>query len=195
MIKGSELRAADHPIENLFLDRWSPRAMSAEAVSEQELMALFEAARWAPSAYNNQPWRFLYAHRDSEHWPLFFDLLVEPNKVWCVNAGALIVIISKSTFDHNGKPSLTHTFDCGAAWGSMALQGALKGLVVHGMQGFDYNRARTVLNVPDEYCVEAMAAVGRPGAAENLPEELRAREFPSDRKKLTETVREGRFCF
>lgn len=74
MIKGSEKRTADHPIDNLFLDRWSPRAMSGEAIPQEELMVLFEAARWAPSSYNNQPWRILYARRDSEHWPLFLGL-------------------------------------------------------------------------------------------------------------------------
>ncbi|NVN91760.1 MAG: nitroreductase family protein [Desulfuromonadales bacterium] len=195
MIKGHEIRNADHPIDNLFLDRWSPRAMTGEPISESDLMVLFEAARWAPSANNNQPWRILYALRGSEQWPLFFDLLVEANKVWAQNASALLLMVSKTTFDHNGKPSITHSFDCGAAWGSLALQGSLKGFVVHGMQGFDYTRARTVLNIPDEFHVEAMVAVGRPGARESLPEELQKREIPNDRKKLTETVCEGPFRF
>ena len=88
MIKGSEKRKADHPIDKLFLDRWSPRAMTGETVSDNDLMSLFEAARWAPSSYNHQPWRMLYARRDSEHWPLFFDLLVEFNQSWAKNAGA-----------------------------------------------------------------------------------------------------------
>lgn len=195
MIRGSEVRKADHPIDRLFLDRWSPRAMSGEEIPEQELMPLFEAARWAPSAYNNQPWRFLYARRSSQSWPLLFDLLVEPNKVWARNAAALLLIVSKTTFDHNGKPSVTHSFDCGAAWGSLALQGALRGYVVHGMQGFDYDRARVSLKIPDDYRVEAMAAVGRPGPLESLSEELRQRESPSDRKQLAETVCEGVFSF
>jgi nitroreductase len=195
MIKGHEKRIADQPIENLFLDRWSPRAMTGEPISEPDLMTLFEAARWAPSANNNQPWRFLYARRDSQQWPLFFDLLVEANKVWAHNAAALLVIVSKTSFDHNGKPSITHSFDCGAAWASLALQGSLKGLVVHGMQGFDYARARTVLAIPDDFQVEAMAAVGMPGPKESLPEELQKRELPNDRKKLVETVCEGAFRF
>lgn len=189
------MRRADHPIDTLFLDRWSPRAMSGEEIPESELMLLFEAARWAPSAYNNQPWRFLYGRRGSDPWPLFFDLLVEANRVWARNAAALVLIVSKETFDHNGKPSLTHTFDCGAAWGSLALQGALRGYVVHGMQGFDYERARLSLEIPDGYRVEAMAALGRPAPVESLPEELRQRETPSDRKRLAETVCEGVFRF
>ena len=186
-------RVVDHSVLPIFPQRWSPRAMSGETVTEEELNTLFEAARWAPSAYNNQPWRFLYARRDTADWNLFFDLLVEPNKVWCKNAGALLVILSKTTFDFNGKPSRTHSYDAGAAWGYFALQGSASGLVVHGMQGFDYDRARTVLAVPDDYQVEAMAAVGRPGRKEDLPEDLQKREAPSDRKKVDRIAWEGKF--
>ncbi len=194
MIKGSDKRHTDYLIDAVFLNRWSPRAMSGEEIPAEELKVLFEAARWAPSSYNNQPWRILYARRDSEHWPLFFDLLVETNKTWCVNAAALLVMISKTTFDHNGKPSRTHSYDTGAAWENLALQGSLRGYVVHGMQGFDYDRARTSLNIPDEYQVEAMAAVGLPGRAAELPEALQARETPNDRRTLEQTVCEGPFC-
>ena len=195
MIKGSEIRKADHPIDNLFLDRWSPRAMSGEAIAQEELMVLFEAARWAPSSYNNQPWRILYAQRDTEQWTLFFDLMVEFNQAWAKNAAALLVLVSKTTFDMNGEPSVTHSYDTGAAWENLALQGWLKGLVVHGMQGFDYERAHTDLNVPEGYRVEAMAAVGKPGNVDTLPSELREREAPSERRKLDQTICEGKFCF
>ena len=195
MIKGSEKRQADHQIDSLFIDRWSPRAMSGEEMPAEELMALFEAARWAPSSYNNQPWRILFARRNTEQWPLFFDLLVETNKVWCRNAAALLLFISKSTFDHNGRPYPTHSFDTGAAWQNLALQGYLKGYVVHGMQGFDYERARTSLNIPEEFRVEAMAAVGRPGNPEELPAALLQREVPNDRRKLELTICEGPFRF
>lgn len=195
MIKGSEVRRADHPIDNLFLDRWSPRAMSGEPIAQEDLMTLFEAARWAPSSYNNQPWRFLYARRDTEQWALFFDLLVEFNQSWARNAAVLVLFISKNTFDTNGELSVTHSFDTGAAWENLALQGWLNGLVVHGMQGFDFERARTVLNVPEGFKVEAMVAIGKPGSIDVLPAELRERELPSDRRKLEETICEGRFCF
>jgi nitroreductase len=191
MKKGTEFRKADHPIDSLFLDRWSPRAMSGEAITEEELFTLFEAARWAPSSFNNQPWRILYARRDTPHWPLFFDLLVEFNQSWAKNAAALAVFVSKTTFDHNGEPAATHSFDTGAAWGNLALQGALKGLVIHGMQGFDYDKARAALDIPEGFKVEAMAVIGKPGRAEDLPEKLQQRETPSDRRKLNETVFEG----
>lgn len=195
MIKGSEKRKADHPVDSLFLDRWSPRAMTGEAVSQEDLLSLFEAARWAPSSYNNQPWRLLYARRDSEHWPLFFDLLVEFNQDWAKNAGALVLFISKTHFDFNGEPSVTHSFDTGAAWENLALQGSLKGLVVHGMQGFDYERARTALKIPEGFAVEAMAAIGKPADPATLSDDLKAKEAPSDRRKLAETICEGPFCF
>jgi nitroreductase len=193
MIKGSEKRHSDHPVDELFLDRWSPRAMSGEELPEEELMILFEAARWAPSSANNQPWRILYARRGSEHWPLFYDLLVDSNKVWAQNAAVLLLFISKTTLDYNGKPYPTHSYDTGAAWENLALQGFLKGHVVHGMQGFDYERARTALNIPDSFRVEAMAAIGRPGRTETLPEELQKRELPNERRSLAETICEGPF--
>jgi nitroreductase len=191
MIKGSETRKAGHTIDPLFLDRWSPRAMSGEEIPEEELLTLFEAARWAPSSYNNQPWRILYARRNTIHWPLFFDLLVDFNKTWVKNAAALVIFLSKTTFDHNGEPSVTHSFDTGAAWQNFALQATLKNLVVHGMQGFDYDRARTVLKIPRDFEVEAMAAVGKPGKKEDLPVGLQERETPNDRRTLAETISEG----
>lgn len=195
MVKGSEKRKADYPIANILLDRWSPRAMTGEPIAQQELMVLFEAARWAPSSYNYQPWRFLYARRDSKHWQTFFDLMVEFNQTWAKNAAALVVFISRTLFDFNGDPAPTHSFDTGAAWENLALQGSMNGLVVHGMQGFDYERARTVLNIPDGFQVEAMCAIGKPADPSTLPEGLRAKEAPSDRRKLDETICEGPFCF
>lgn len=188
-------RKSQYPIDSVFLNRWSPRAMSGEKILEEDLMSLFEAAKWAPSANNNQPWRFLYAWRESQYWPVFFDLLNESNQVWARNASVLVVVISKRTFDQNEKFSRTHTYDCGAAWENLALQGHLKGLVVHGMQGFNYDQARTVLGIPDLYDVEAMIAIGRPGARSDLPPHLQEREFPSPRKPISEIAREGSFTF
>jgi nitroreductase len=195
MIKGSDRRRADHPIDPLFVDRWSPRAMSGGEIPEEDLLVLFEAARWAPSSYNNQPWRILYARRNSEQWPLFYGLLAEANKAWAQNAAVLLLFISKTTFDHNGKPSVTHSYDTGAAWENLALQGFLKGYVTHGMQGFDYEQARVTLQIPDGFRVEAMAAIGIPGEKEALPEELQKQEAPNERRKLEQTICEGPFRF
>ncbi len=195
MIKGSEIRSADFPIEQLLLDRWSPRAMSGEEISDEEVMRLFEAARWAPSSFNAQQWRALYARRGTEYWHPFFELLVEANKSWAKNAAVLVLFISRTAFEYNDEPSITHSFDTGAAWENFALQGFRQGLVVHGMEGFDYERARLELRIPDQFQIEAMAAVGKPGPKEALPDRLQERESPSDRRKLADSVCEGPFRF
>jgi len=186
-------RTPDHAIDPLFVRRWSPRAMSGEPIPVTDLMRLLEAARWAPSSYNAQPWRFLWARRDTPHWDKFFGLLLEANQRWCQRAGVLLCVVSRTIMEANGQPAKTNTFDAGAAWENFALQGTLMGLVVHGMQGFDYDRARTELRVPAEFKVEAMIAVGRPGRVEDLPEALRERERPSPRKPIAEIALEGGF--
>lgn len=190
-----EFRQADHPIESLFLRRWSPRAMNGEQLARAELLRLFEAARWAPSTYNEQEWRFLYAHRETEHWQTFFDLLVEANQTWCGKAAVLVVVLSHKVFSRNGKPNPVHTFDAGAAFENLSLQGAAMNLVVHGMAGFNRSKARSELNVPDDYEIEAMIAIGLPGDPGQLPEELQSREVPSDRKPVAEIAGEGKFNF
>lgn len=111
-----DYRKSDCDISPLFIRRWSPRAMSGEEISRDELMRLFEASRWAPSSVNNQPLPFLYALRKSSHWEMFFNLLGPNNQGWCKNAAALIVVVSKTTFDFNNKPARTHSYDAGAAW-------------------------------------------------------------------------------
>ena len=185
-------RKPENDVHEIFISRWSPRAMSGEEIDEATLGTLFEAARWAPSSNNNQPWRFIYARRNTPYWDTLFGLMNEGNQIWAKNAAVLIVVISKTTFD-SGKPARTHSYDAGAAWVSLALQGSLKNLVVHGMQGFDYDRAKKELQVPDDYSVEAMIAVGRHGKKEDLPEYQQEREFPSSRKSITEIAMEGIF--
>jgi len=167
--------------------------MSGESIDEQELFTLFEAARWAPSSGNSQPWRFLYARRDTVHWPLFFDLLNDGNRAWCHRAAALVLVVSRTTHEQTGRVLVTHAYDTGAAWMSLALQGRLTGLVVHGMAGFDFARARTSLNVPEAFAVNAMIAIGKPGNPEELPESHRARESPSQRRPVAESINEGPF--
>jgi nitroreductase len=190
-------RTADHPIDPLFLERWSPRAFTGEAISVQDLMTLFEAARWAPSSYNSQPWRFLYARRDTEQWPQFFGLLNAFNQSWAKNAAVLIILVSKSTLLPSGSlkevPSHTHSLDAGAAWGNLALQAARSGWAAHGMAGFDVARAASELAVPSDHRVEAAIAIGRIGDKSILPETLRAREQPSGRLPLSQLVKEGGF--
>ena len=186
-------RKADHDVNPLMLNRWSPRAMSGEEISDEDLMRLFEAARWAPSSYNGQPWRFIYAKRNTEYWDSLFNLMATSNKTWAKNAAVLVVIISRKNFEFNEQPSVTHQFDSGSAWENLALQAETQHLVTHGMQGFDYQKARDDLAIPDSYDVMAMIAIGKPAPKEILPSELQQRESPSDRKPLSELIMEGRF--
>lgn len=185
-------RNAEHDINDIFLNRYSPRAMSGESISKEELMTLFEAARWAPSASNIQPWRFVYAMRDTPEFDKLFSLLVQFNKDWCKNASALVVTISNN-LDFKDKSSVSHSFDTGAAWENFALQASIMNLIAHGMAGFDYVKAKTELDIPEDYTVEMMIAVGKHGKVEDLPETLQTREAPSDRKKIEEFIFEGTF--
>jgi nitroreductase len=189
----SQHRSPSAPVHPQFLARWSPRAMSGQALSQQDMLSLLEAARWAPSGNNAQPWRMVYALRDSADFAAFFDLLVPTNQVWAKQAGALVVFTSASLFEHNGKPSITHSYDTGAAWMSFALQGSVMGLVVHGIGGFDRDKARQVLGIPETFKIEAMAAIGHAAAPETLPEALREREKPSPRKPLEEIAFAGKW--
>ncbi|MBI2663746.1 nitroreductase family protein [Candidatus Woesearchaeota archaeon] len=183
-------RKPEHKINPVILGRWSPRAMSGGEIAENELMPLFEAAKWAPSSYNAQPWRFLYARRNTEHWDTFLNLLVEGNKKWARNAAVLVVVISRKTFEVNGTPSKTHSFDSGAAWENLAIEAVSRDLVVHGMEGFDYGKARKQLEIPDGYEVEAMIAIGKRGSRDI---EAQPAESPGGRRPLKEIMMEGKF--
>ena len=187
-------RQAAHRIETLFLRRWSPRAMAGAPVTAEMLARLFEAARWAPSTYNEQEWRFRYAHRDTPHWRTFSDLLLEANQKWCKDAGVLVAIFAKKTFTKGGKTNPVHKFDCGCAFENLALQGAAMGLVVHGMAGFHWERAGAALRAPDDVEIAAMCAIGLPGDPANLPPELAEREVPSGRRAIEDTAGEGPFA-
>lgn len=190
-------RIAGHPINPLFLERWSPRAYAGADISEAELFGILEAARWAPSAYNAQPWHFVYARRGTAHWDKLFGILNAFNQSWAKDASALIFVLSKTTLLPPGAseevPSYTHSFDTGAAWGALALQAAYSGWQAHGMAGLDYDRARSELAIPSDYRIEAAVAIGKLGDKAQLPEGLREREVPSPRRALSEIVSEGGF--
>ncbi len=191
-----EHRTADHPVEELFLRRWSPRAMSGEVVNESELMSLFEAARWAPSTYNEQEWRFLYATQGSDDWETFLGLLMVGNQPWCASASVLIVALSAKQFTRNGKPNPVHSLDTGMAVQNLLLQGAALGLVCHPMAGFDRGKTRVALIVPEDHEIECMIAVGKPGDIEQLPENYRDMDRqPTGRKPIGEFAATGTFGF
>ena len=192
-----EPRHSDYPIDPLFLERWSPRAFTGEAISENELLTMIEAGRWAPSSYNSQPWRFLYARRETPAWERFFGLLGSYNQSWAAPAAALLVVVSNSLMLPPGAekavPSHSHSFDAGSAWACFALQAIRMGWHTHGMVGFDMDRAFAELNVPQGFRVEMAIAVGRRGDKSMLPEPLQGREAPNGRVALAEIALEGGF--
>lgn len=189
-------RVAEYPIDPQFIQRWSPRAFSAEAIAEETLLSFFEAARWAPSSFNSQPWRFLYARRDTPNWQRYLDLLSEFNRGWAQSASALVILLSKTTLasaSGEERPALSHSFDSGAAWAQLALQASLSGWHAHGIAGFDKELTRQALGVPEGFAVQIAVAIGKPGDKSILPESLQARETPSPRRPLSELVAEGDF--
>jgi nitroreductase len=189
-------RKARYPIDQIFLERWSPRAFAPSDVSDEELFTLFEAARWAPSAFNHQPWRFVYARREDPMFGGFVSLLRPFNAGWASQAAVLVFILSDRMIQLPGSPeprqSHSNSFDAGAAWAFMALQATRLGLSTHGMSGVDFDRARVELEVSAEFRVEAAIAIGRRGDKANLPPPLQAREHPNGRKELEAFVHRGR---
>jgi nitroreductase len=189
-------RTADHDVQPQFLDRWSPRAFTGEAMPDETLLTIFEAARWAPSCFNAQPWRFCYARRDTPHWQRFMDLLIPGNQVWAAKAAVLGVAVSRTLMEvpgHEPRPAYSNSYDTGAAWMSLALQAHALGWAAHGMMGFDVEKAAKDLRVPANHRVEAAFAIGRQAAADTLPEKLAAREVPSGRQPVESLILEGGF--
>ena len=181
-------RSSAWPILRLFLERRSSRAFSGDAVSRQLVATLLEAARWAPSSFNEQPWRFVVALRDSDgEWEQFLSWLSASNRSWCERAGALVLIVAKR--GHSRRTP--HDFDTGAAWAQLALQAAASGLIAHAVAGFDHERAEEELGIPLTFHAVCMVAVGTPGRAADLPEHLRRREVASHRHSLQEIAFDG----
>lgn len=183
-------RVANYDIDEQFLARWSPRSFLRKDIPEDVLWSVFEAARWAPSANNLQPWRFIVA-RTKEDRERFYQFINEFNLTWCKNAPVLALIIAKTV--EGDREIRSHAFDSGAAWAFLSLQAIKKGLVTHPMTGFDFEKARKLLQIPDEYAIQALVAIGYQGSPEDLPENLQKREQPNDRRPLKESLFEGTF--
>jgi nitroreductase len=192
-------RVAEYAIHPQFTERWSPRAFTGEAIPEETLLSFFEAARWAPSAYNSQPWRFLYARRDTPNWERFLGLLNEFNRGWAQHASALVIILSKTTLlrASSGEevPFPSHSFDAGAAWAYLALQATNAGWHAHGMAGIDREGIQRELKVPAAFRVELAVAIGKLGDKASLPESLQGRELPSPRLTVEELAVAGPYTF
>jgi len=185
-------RIPENQIEQMFVERWSPRAFSSKPVEKEKLMSVFEAAKWAPSCYNDQPWLFLYATKE-EDLKIFKSILVEQNQAWANKAPVLAIVFARKNLEFNEQPNNWAEFDSGAAWMALSLQANKLGLYTHGMAGFKEDLAYDLLNVsPDKYKAIAAIAIGYMGEISQLPEDLQEREEISLRKPLSEIIHEGK---
>jgi len=190
-------RKAETPVSALFLHRWSARAMTGEPIPEKVLFSLLEAARYAPSAFNAQPWRFVYARKDEPAFEALLGALSDSNRPWARQASALIVVASKAEFTPPNQDAPitlgTASFDAGAAWASLAYQAALLGWTTRAMAGFNADWARAAVKAPEGLKLEVIIAVGRRGDATELPPEKQALEKPNARRPLARTAFAGAF--
>ncbi len=182
--KPANERVAEVEVDSMFTDRWSPRAFLSDPLPEHQVSSLFEAARWAPSCFNEQPWLFVYA-TEAEQRRNLASVLVEKNQRWAARCPLLMFVLARRQFKEGGRENRHAPFDAGSAWMSLALQARRLGLYAHAMAGFSVKKAYEVLGVSEEeYLIMAAIAVGRKGDADQLPEDLRAIESPNDRKPL-----------
>jgi|SRR5690625_2459066 len=187
-------RMVDHAIDPIYINRWSSRAFKDKYVPKDVLYRLFEAARWAPSANNVQPWRFIVAQEEKDR-EKFLTFINKGNITWCQHAPVLVAVISHTKWVEDGRDiNPTNAFDTGTAWGFLALEATRQGLVAHGMGGFNREKAKETLNIPDDYDIHAIIAIGYRGDLFNLPADLQAREKPSNRKNIKEFTYEGTFA-
>lgn len=184
-------------LHDLIQSRWSPRAFDADKpVGREDLLALVEAAHWAPSCFNDQPWRFVVCDKNSDEagWQRAFSILAEKNGRWAKNAPVLVLAVAMDNFNHNGQPNRWAMYDTGAASMNMVLQATALGLVVHQMGGFDAEKAREVFNLPGDCRPMAMMAVGYQAEADVLDEDFKAAELgPRSRGALEDRFFAGQW--
>lgn len=182
--KAPNTRVAEAEIDSMFTDRWSPRGFLEESLPEHQVQALFEAARWAPSCFNEQPWLFVYATEPDERRKLG-SALVAKNQIWALTAPLLMFVLARRNFKEGNRENRHAPFDAGSAWMSLALQARKMGLYAHAMAGFSVDKAYEVLGVSaDDYLVMAAVAVGRRDPDAELPEDLAKMEAPNSRKPM-----------
>jgi len=182
----------EHPVAELIRNRKSVRAYDARPIEDEKINSLFEAARWAPSSANEQPWMYLYATRKDqpELWQKLYECLNVGNKLWAAGAPLLVLSLTRARFEKNNMPNGFAHFDLGAANSFLALQAVEMGLQLRQMGGYSQEQARKTLNIPDDFVLGSLIAVGYPGDPETLPEPLRTRELtPRSRRAQSEFTR------
>ena len=183
-----ENRKFNHEILIEIQERWSPRAFDiGRGVADEDLMALLEAARYAPSCFNEQPWRFFVA-REPEIRAKMLGVLSENNQKWAAKAPILILLLAKQMFDKSGKTNRWHLFDAGTAWGYFGLEAQRRGLITHAMGGFNVAKARETFAIPEDYDLIAVVAVGYYGNKADLAPEHLEKEKPGSRKETEELL-------
>ncbi|GLK42235.1 MULTISPECIES: nitroreductase family protein [Novosphingobium] len=189
-------RIANPKIEKLIVDRWSPRAFDGSEMPQEDLDAILEAGGWAPSAYNVQPWTFLYAKKGDANWDLFLSGLIDFNAGWAKEASAIVYVVSDKFMrsDKGNSENHSHSFDAGAAWVLAAIQAQALGYHTHGMTGLKFGEAEAALGIPEDHRLEAAFAIGKQGDKSVLPDFLQSREVASDRKPLAEIAKAGKFA-
>jgi nitroreductase len=180
----------EHPVHELIKKRWSPRAFSPTPVEQKTLLTLFEAARWAASSMNEQPWRFIYATMDqTERFNKLVSCLAEGNTVWAANAPVLILTLVKTHFEKSNEPNRWAFHDLGLAIGNLTTQASALDLYVHSMGGFNGNKVKELFSISAQYEPVTVIAVGYIGKPETLPDQLRKREIVvQQRKPLSELL-------
>jgi nitroreductase len=186
--KPPNARTPEWDIDSMFTDRWSPRAFASDPLLDRDIQTLFEAARWAPSCFNEQPWLFVYATEPEERRKLL-SCLVAKNQLWASRAPLLMFVLARRNFQKTGKENRHAAYDAGAAWMALALQARKLGLYAHAMAGFNLEKAYDVLGATrEEHLVMAAVAVGRKTEDSWLPDDLRAMESPNSRKPHAEVA-------
>ena len=184
----------EHPVLDVIRSRWSPAIYSPQTVEPEKLLSILEAARWAPSSYNAQPWIFLVARKEEpEEFARMLSCLVPGNVAWAQHVPVLMISVAKLQFDHNGSANRHAFHDTGIATGFLMLQAAALGVLAHGMAGFDATKARELYGIPESHEAVAAIGVGYPGDEQGAPEELRKRNQRRPRRTLNQFVFEGRW--
>ena len=191
----SKEASADHPIHELIVKRWSPYGFSDRPVAEGDLRSLFEAARWAPSSYNEQPWSYIVATKDDpEHFHRLLSCLVEPNQAWAKNGPVLALAVASLRFKRNNKPNAAAIHDLGLAAAHLTFEATARGLYVHQMIGILPDKARELYQVPNDHQPVTALTMGYPADPNTLPDPLKQRDLaPRQRKPLAEFVFAGRW--
>lgn len=176
-------RISTYPILPQILNRHSSRQLSGVDLTKEELLSLFEAARWAPSANNNQLWHYAYARKNTSHWDSYFELLDKGNQEWCAEADVLVILLSRKKAFYKNKAQPSHSLEAGMSLQNLATQATTMNIIAHPMAGFDYNKARIVLKLNENWKVECMIAIGK--TTQKNHEDI------TDRKRLEEIITEG----